>query len=175
MNRVSGKYKKKKVYVVRKKGNTDILLFGAAAVAAYFLFTHAKGADTITPTPDTTTPTPLTTTNTPRIVDDGSGTGTNIIQPTPVTVSPGANLPAVSTTAATDREVLLRDASAYPDIITALSKMTSQEIIDSYQYFYNYFLPNKILYRYPDPSAPGQWNTALYDAVQVIRDKYHIF
>lgn len=164
--------KRKKVYIVRKKSNMAPLLIGGAVLAYLFLSRNNTAA------PDTavvTTPGGLSTNPNPVIVDDGSGTGTVVIQPTPVSVLPGENMSAVNTVASNDRLALIRDAAAYPLIVAALKVMSSAEIIDTYNYFYNFYLPGKTLYRYPDSSHPGDWNTALYDAIQVIRSKYHIF
>lgn len=174
-----GKKKRSKVVYVRNgrgKSLTPILLLVGAAAAYLWISHNSTSSGTVTDI----TPTPsgedgLFHTNNPNIVDDGSGTGTDVIQPHPVTVAPGENMSAVSTTAATDRIVMLRDAAAYPGIVSALSQMTSAEILDAYNYFYSYYLPGKTLYRYPDPAHPGDWNTTLYDNIQVIRSKYKIF
>jgi len=145
----------------------------AAGVAAYFLF-FKKPAAAASPAATTTEPV-LTSNPDPVIVDSGAGTGTMVIQPAPITQPVTAAMSAVSTVAAGERQVLLRDAAEYPFIVSALKIMTSQEILDTYQYFYGYFIQGKTLYRYPDPTHPGDWNTNLYDAIQVIRAKYNIF
>src|SRR5262249_32452494 len=149
------------------------------AAAAYFLIDKFKGGSTVTEVPPAVTQPPLTTSNNPVIVDSGAGTGSHVIKPTPIGIkkvvdSNGnvvtANMPAVNTVAAGYRQALLRDAAAYPEITAAVAKMDSTELSTMYQYFYNFFLQGKTLYRYPDPSHPGDWNTALYDQVQNLVD-----
>lgn len=171
-----GKKKYKKIYVTRRRrgGSMLPLLIGGGIVAYFLFFNKAAASSTV----QTTTPPPpggLSSNPNPVLVDDGTGTGTLTIQPHPVIIVPGENLPAVNTIAANDRQALLRDAAAYPLVIAALKLMTSQELVDTYNYYYNFYQNGKTLYRYPDAAHPGDWNTGLYDAIQVIRAKYHIF
>lgn len=161
--------KKKRVIVYRagrraKSPVIPLLILGGVAVW-YFVTKDKKTIVETTPVVD----------NGGYLVDDGTGTGTQTTQPPPIQVLPTVNLPALDTMATGNRTVLLRDAAAYPYIIAAIKKMNSQEIYDTYQYFYGWFVPGKKLYRLPDPSAPGQWNTQLYDAVQTLHTKYGIF
>lgn len=172
------KNRRRKVYIVHRKKSVSPLVIGGLAVGAYLLYSYLGHTETTTTTTPGNTIAPgdnLSHDNTPDIIDDGSGTGTQVIQPTPINVIPNTNLPAVNTLAASDRNALLRYAADYPMIVYAVKQMSSQELIDTYQYFFTYFVAGKTLYRYPDAGHPSQWNTQLYDAIQVIRAKYHIF
>lgn len=114
----------------------------------------------------------------PAYIDDGSGTGTVVPQLPPVTVNQATQLPVLNSVAANERTLLMRDAIMYPALYAALQRMDSAEIANTYDYFYSYYLYNKKLYQYPNASgiyADGGWNTALYNAIQLLKTKYGIF
>lgn len=151
----------------KKQKSPMIALLIGGGVLAYFLFTKKNNGD-VTPIDNGT--------GGGEVTDDGTGTGTQVIQPPPITASTEVVTNLQTAAAINDRAYLLsvvNDAK----IKTAVKQMNDAETISMYNYMVGYAMQGKKLYQYPNASgifSDGGWDTTLYNQILAIKSKYNI-
>ncbi len=158
------------LYLVTRKENNSVgkkknkksvlpLVLGVGALG-YWLYTRNQAA--AVPSTDTTP----NTTQAPVIPI------TAPVQTAPPIVAPiDVQTAARGFTASVDMTALQRD---WPGVAGSLPVMTDLEVIQMYNYYYNFVQLGLKLYRDPGTYGDGSWNTTLYDAIASIRAKYNL-